>query len=50
MDLAALCGVTQVYIYQLESGRANPSMRLVGRLREALGCSADELMAAEEVA
>jgi transcriptional regulator with XRE-family HTH domain len=40
-QLAATTGVSRAYIATIESGRANPSLRLVERISEALGLDVD---------
>src|SRR5438045_3498710 len=40
-QLAATVGVSHAYIATIESGRANPSLRLVERISEALGLDVD---------
>lgn len=49
LTLAALAqesGLTKGFISQVESGRSNPSLESLGRLAEALGVSAAELLGA----
>jgi transcriptional regulator with XRE-family HTH domain len=44
-ELAKKAGVTEFYIFQLETGlRENPSLPVLRRLAKALGVSAGELL------
>ncbi len=44
MMLASQVGVTQSYLYQLEGGRANPSVDVVRALCTILNCTSDALL------
>ena len=42
-QIADKCGVTQQFIQQIESGKKNPSVKVLTKLAEALDSSIDEL-------
>lgn len=42
-QIAEKCGVTQQFIQQIESGKKNPSVKVLTKLAEALDSSIDEL-------
>jgi DNA-binding XRE family transcriptional regulator len=46
-QVADACGVTPTAISQIESGRRNPSMKLMKRLTSALNVAVDDIMSHE---
>lgn len=50
LRLALLCETTQSYISDLEVGRRNPSLIILGRIAEALDCTLSELLLGVEEA
>ena len=47
MELAAASNVRQSTISQIETGRRNPSVRVIAQLADALGMKIDELVKKE---
>jgi len=43
-DLAAQAGLSVSYVCDIENGRANPSLPVLVKLAELLGCSIDDLL------
>jgi transcriptional regulator with XRE-family HTH domain len=37
-------GITRVYLQRIEAGTVNPSIKIVRQIREACGCSWDDLL------
>lgn len=50
LRLSLLCETTQSYISDLEVGRRNPSLIILGRIAEALDCTLSELLLGVEEA
>ena len=43
-DLAARAGVALALLAQIESGRCDPDLQMIGALAKAVGCAACELL------
>lgn len=48
-ELAELIDTSQSYLSQIEAGRKQPSIKMMRRISEALGCSFSELMNGAEL-
>lgn len=43
-DLADMVATSQGYLWQIEAGKANPSLDMVCKIADALGCSVGNLI------